>query len=180
MASEVNAVDITARASTPGVNASTARSWKWIPTRCAPATPPTSTSTGITIARSSCSPLRTISRDSIDACASTWRRKGAAPGWGVNVPVSVMAQPASGDLEEDVLEVALAQVQGLGQDALLLAPPRDRRQRGAVGRAGDQEAGLADGGHVDLRSQRGLQGRGGAVGERLGDHESDRRRSSPS
>src|SRR3954452_24811269 len=125
-----------------------------MPTRWAPATPPTRTSSGMTIASSSCSLLRTISRDSIDACASTCLGKGAAPGCGVNVPVSVvMGQPASGDLEEDVLEVALAQVQGLGQHALLLAPPGNRREGRAVGRAGDQEAGLADGGHVDLRTQ---------------------------
>src|SRR4051794_16607012 len=138
-----------------------------MPIRWAPATPPTSTRRGITTARSSCSPLRTISRDSIDACARTCRGSGAAPGRGLNVPVSVvMGQPAAGDLEEDVLEVALSQVQGLGQHPLLLTPPRHGRQRRAVGGAGDQQAGPADRGDVDLRAECDLQGGGGGGGGR--------------
>ena len=75
----------------------------------AASTPPMSTTTGITTASSSCSPLRSISFDSIAACASTCRGSGAAPGprgEGAHV-----AQLPAGDLEEDVLEVALAQVQ---------------------------------------------------------------------
>ena len=53
-----------------------------------PATPPISTSTGMTTASSSCSPLRSSSRVSIAAWASTWRRSGAAPGRGVKVPLT--------------------------------------------------------------------------------------------
>ncbi len=85
IASDVNAVDITASASTPGVKMSTVGREKSSPTRSAPATPPISTITGMTRASSSCSPLRSISRASIDAWARTWRGTGAAPGWGAKV-----------------------------------------------------------------------------------------------
>ena len=47
-------------------------------------------------------------------------------------------QLPSGQLEEDVLEVALAEGQRLGQHAVLLAPPRHDAERGRVGGAGDQ------------------------------------------
>ena len=71
------------------------------------ATPPTSTITGITTASSSCSPLRSSSRVSIEAWASTCRANGAAPGCGREGARSRHGAPV-GELEEDVLEVALA------------------------------------------------------------------------
>ncbi len=93
MASEVNAVDITASASTPGANTSTVRCENETPRWSAPSTPPISTITGITTASSSCSPLRSISFDSIAAWASTCRERGAAPGRGVKSPVLTRSAP---------------------------------------------------------------------------------------
>ena len=76
IASDVNDVDITASASTPGVKTSTGRWARSRPTWSAPLTPPTSTITGITTASSSCSPLRSISRASMPAWAATIRGNG--------------------------------------------------------------------------------------------------------
>ncbi len=70
---------------------STAGCSKWRPTWWAPLTPPTSTITGMTTARSSCSPLRSISRASIAAWVATIRPNGAAPGRGVRSRAALIA-----------------------------------------------------------------------------------------
>ena len=79
MATEVNAEDQTASASTDGASTSSS------PSRPPNSGPATSTPTGITRASSSCSPLRTSSRASVSACRTTRRDAGAAPGAGVEV-----------------------------------------------------------------------------------------------
>ena len=94
IASEVNAVDITARARTPGVNTSTGGCARSRPRRSAPFTPPISTITGITTASRSCSPLRSISRASIADCAATICENGAAPGRGERSSRSGLTTPA--------------------------------------------------------------------------------------
>jgi hypothetical protein len=71
IASEVKLVDITASAKTPGARVSTALWENCRSTLCAARMPPTSTMSGITTARSSCSPLRSSSRVSIRVWAST-------------------------------------------------------------------------------------------------------------
>lgn len=88
IARDVNAVDMIASASTPGAKTSIGSCSSESPRCSDPVTPPISTITGITTASSSCSPLRSISRASMRAWARTWRGSGAAPGSGVNVPVT--------------------------------------------------------------------------------------------
>ena len=99
---------------------------------------------------------------------------GQGSGAGVGREGAQAIELPPGDLQEGVLEGPLAQVERLRQHALLLAPGRDRRQRGAVRRAGDQQADLADRGHLEAMAQRGGQRLGSAVGERLGDDQPDR------
>ena len=65
MASEVKLVDMIASARTPGVSSSIGVWESERSTYSMPATPPNSTSTGMTIASSSCSPLRSSSRVSM-------------------------------------------------------------------------------------------------------------------
>src|SRR5690606_33605596 len=131
----VNAVDMIASASTPGVtyairspgtSSSGARE------------NPTSTRTGMIIVSSSCSPLRSMPRISAPAWARTMRGSGAAPGAGVKSSV-VMVPPrsrrrgspqlAAGELEEDVLEGAALDAEGLGGHTLGGAPRRDRGEQ---------------------------------------------------
>jgi hypothetical protein len=80
IACDVNAVDMTASASTPGVTKSTrenpcvSRSMNDVRTSA------NRTRTGSTIVTSSCSPLRRIARVSKDAWAAIRRTTGAAAG----------------------------------------------------------------------------------------------------
>jgi hypothetical protein len=85
IASEVKLVDSTASARMPGVSVSTGLCENVRSKRFAPAIPATSTISGITTASNSCSPLRSSSRVSMRACASTILGSGAAPGRGANV-----------------------------------------------------------------------------------------------
>ena len=81
----------------------------------------------------------------------------------------------SGELEEDVLEGALAQGERLGEHGVLLAPPRDAAERGGVGGAVDEHAHLVELAHLGERSELPAQRLGGAVGERPVDDQPDRR-----
>ncbi len=154
--------------------------------RCAPATPPTSTSTGITTASSSCSPLRTISRASIEAWASTWRRKRGRAGRRGEGPHCVSHRPAH-------------RVRAPGRSA------RGRRPRGCAGPGSATRAGRSCCSHhaatvasvvlsagpatsrltsliavtVDPRPECRLQRRRRAFRERLGHHQPDRGRPAP-
>ena len=80
MAWPVNAVDITASASTPGVTKPIL-----LPSTSmrGASENPASSSTGMINRSSSCSPLRSMARISAPACAATMRGSGAAPGLGV-------------------------------------------------------------------------------------------------
>ena len=83
MAWLVNAVDITASASTDGVTAATRGSGSGTTSSTVS---PTSSSTGMTSVSSTCSPLRSASRSSVAACAANIAPGAPAPGRGVNVP----------------------------------------------------------------------------------------------
>ena len=83
MAWLVNAVDITASASTDGVTAATRGSGSGTTSTTVR---PISSSTGMTSVSSTCSPLRRASRSSVAACAASIRAGAPAPGRGVKVP----------------------------------------------------------------------------------------------
>ena len=70
----------------------------------------------MTMAISSCSPLRTSSRDSIAACASAIDARGRRPGLG-RTSARSCAQLASGQFEEDVFEGSPLDGQRIRQDA---------------------------------------------------------------
>ena len=79
----VNAVDITARASTPGTRKST-RGFGSVE-RSARLANRSSSTVGMTTVRSSCSPLRSISRSSIAVCARSCRARRCRSGRGRQV-----------------------------------------------------------------------------------------------
>ena len=83
MACEVNAEDITARASTPGMTVWMRGSAK-SPTSASVSS--TSTPSGMTTASSSCSPLRIVIRVSCSAAAIVMRNADARPGRGAKAP----------------------------------------------------------------------------------------------
>jgi hypothetical protein len=83
MACPVNAVDITASASTPGATAAIRGSGRGT---TASAVSPTSRTTGISSVSSTCSPWRRASRSSVPDCAASIRSGDPGPGRGVKVP----------------------------------------------------------------------------------------------
>ncbi len=106
-------------------------------------------------------------------------RQGSAAGRGcegARTGVRHGASSPSGEVEEDVLERALAEREGLRQHVVLLAPPRDPTEGGAVGRAVDQHADLVELADLGARPELGAQRLGRAVGERPVDDEADRGR----
>ena len=79
----MNAVDITASASTPGVTAATRGSGSGTSVT---SVRPTSSATGMSSVSSTCSPPRSASRSSMPACAASIASGRPGPGAGVNVP----------------------------------------------------------------------------------------------
>ena len=83
IACPVNAVDITARASTPGATAATRGSGSGTTTNIVS---PTSRTTGISSVSSTCSPWRRARRSSVPDWAASIRSGAPGPGRGVKVP----------------------------------------------------------------------------------------------
>ena len=136
----VNAVDITASARMPGARKSTA-----LPapvSTMSTALNSTSSSVGMTTVRSSCSPLRSSIFVSSAAWAAIMRGSGAAPGFGVYVPVplagaSSRTQLLAGQLQEDVLQGVPLHRDLLRHHPVLGAPGRHRREQLRVDLADD-------------------------------------------
>src|SRR5690242_16429330 len=152
MAWLVNAVDITASASTDGVTAATRGSGSGTTSSTVS---PTSNSTGMTSVSSTCSPLRSANRSSVAACAANIAPGAPAPGRGVNVPggnevltgpprlpcpwscprwprFRSRAQLPAGQLQEHVFETPPGDLHVVGQRALCRAPAGDRREHRRV------------------------------------------------